>query len=68
MNQVIAAINQALGTNVRVKHVERRAGDVQHSCADIGLAKEVLGYAPKVSFEEGLRRAIEHYQGAASSA
>jgi len=68
VNQVIAAINRALGRDVQVNHVERRAGDVQHSCADIGLAKELLGYDPKVSFEEGLRRAIEHYQGAAGSA
>ncbi len=64
VKRVIAAINQVLGKNVRARHVERRPGDVQHSCADIRLAKEVLGYEPQVGFEEGLRRTIEHYRGA----
>jgi UDP-glucose 4-epimerase len=62
VNQVIAAINRVLGKNLQARHVERRPGDVQHSCADIRLAKKLLGYEPQIGFEEGLRRAIEHYR------
>jgi len=62
VNQVIAAINDALGTSVKPKYVARRTGDVLHSCAAIGLAKELLGYDPTVSFEEGLRLAIDYYK------
>jgi nucleoside-diphosphate-sugar epimerase len=62
VNQVIAAINKVLGKNVRPNHVDRRPGDVRHSCAAVGLAKELLGYEPTVDFEEGLRRAIEYYK------
>jgi UDP-glucose 4-epimerase len=62
VNQVIAAINKVLGKNVKPNHVDRRPGDVLHSCAAISLAKELLGYEPVVSFEEGLRRAIEYYK------
>ena len=36
-----------------------RPGDVKHSCADISLAKKLLGYEPVVSFEEGLARTVE---------
>jgi len=62
INEVIAAINRALGTDVKPKYVAPRAGDVRHSCADIRLAKKLLGFEPKVGFEEGLRRAIEFYR------
>ncbi|WP_138004367.1 NAD-dependent epimerase/dehydratase family protein [Halalkalirubrum salinum] len=35
-------------------HTEPRAGDIQHSCADITRARESLGYQPTVSIDEGL--------------
>jgi nucleoside-diphosphate-sugar epimerase len=62
VSAVIAAINSALGRNVPTRHVEQRPGDVRHSCADISLARKLLGYEPLVDFEEGLRRAIEYYK------
>jgi len=36
-----------------------RAGDIRDSLADIGLARELLGYEPVVDFREGLRRTVE---------
>jgi UDP-glucose 4-epimerase len=62
VNEVIAAINRALGTKIAPTYAPTRAGDVKHSCADIRLAAEVLNYRPKVSFEDGLRRAIDYYK------
>ena len=62
INQVIAAINRALGTNVRPRYADARPGDVRHSCADVRLAKTLLGFVPRVSFDDGLRRAIEYYR------
>ncbi len=32
-----------------------RAGDIRHCFADISRARAILGYTPKVSFEEGLK-------------
>lgn len=66
INQVIAAINRALGTNVKPRYVAPRAGDVKHSCADIELAKRLLRFQPPIGFEEGLRRAIDYYRGMAN--
>lgn len=62
INEVIAAINRVLGTNVPAQYADPRPGDVRHSCADIRLAGQFLGFAPKIGFEEGLRRAIEYYK------
>jgi nucleoside-diphosphate-sugar epimerase len=39
-----------------------REGDIKHSLADISLAQEKIGYQPKVSFAEGLRRVFEDYR------
>ena len=36
-----------------------RLGDIRHNYADISLAQEVLGYSPKFTFEEGLKRFCE---------
>jgi UDP-glucose 4-epimerase len=38
-----------------------RTGDIRHSLADISRAKQHLGYDPKVSFIEGLRRTVNWY-------
>jgi UDP-glucose 4-epimerase len=62
VNAVIAAINDLLGARVAPKHVDPRPGDVRHSCASIERARRLLGYSPIVSFEEGLRRAIDYYK------
>lgn len=38
---------------------EARAGDVRDSVADIGAARELLGFEPAVSLEDGLRALLE---------
>ena len=63
VNEVIAAINRVLKKSVRPQYVDHRPGDVRHSCADIQLARELLGFEPVIGFEEGLRRAIDYYKG-----
>lgn len=41
-----------------------RAGDIRDSQADISLARKLLGYEPRVSFEEGLRSTWDWYKSA----
>ena len=36
------------------QYLPKRKGDVLHTKADIGLAKKLLGWIPKISFEEGI--------------
>jgi len=35
-----------------------RKGDIRHSCADVTLARESLGYRPKVKLNDGLRTTL----------
>ena len=62
VNAIIALINELLGKNVASNHVDERPGDVKHSLAAIERAKEVIGYEPLMTFDEGLRRAIVWYR------
>jgi UDP-glucose 4-epimerase len=59
---LLAALNKLLGTQITPQHGPPRAGDIRHSCADIGPARRELGYEPAVSLEEGLARTLEWYR------
>ena len=39
-----------------------RKGDVRDSLADISKGKELMGYNPKFSVEEGMRITWEHFK------
>jgi nucleoside-diphosphate-sugar epimerase len=54
INVLVATLARVIGTDVTPTHGEPRAGDIRHSRADISRAREVLGYAPRVSLDEGL--------------
>jgi nucleoside-diphosphate-sugar epimerase len=50
------------GRRVPPKFEPSRPGDVRDSLADISLAKELLGYNPKVSFQAGLPRTFHYFK------
>jgi UDP-glucose 4-epimerase len=60
--ELIALLNDLLGTNIQPVHAPPRVGDVRESLADITQARQRLAYEPQVGFEEGLRRSIEYYR------
>jgi UDP-N-acetylglucosamine 4-epimerase len=47
--------------NVSIEYGPNRAGDIPHSLASIDKAKELLGYDPKFSLQEGLEEAVDWY-------
>lgn len=66
LNQVLDILRHLIGADVAATYDENRRGDVKHSLADIGAARELLGYDPVVSFEEGLRRTLAYFKEAVS--
>lgn len=62
VNQIIGRINQLLGKQVEIHHVPERPGDVRHSLAAIDEARRVIGFEPKIGFDEGLTHAINWYK------
>ena len=63
--ELIAALNEALGTDVQPIFDPPRVGDIRDSKADISLARELLGYEPQVDLREGLKRSIDYYRSIA---
>jgi nucleoside-diphosphate-sugar epimerase len=59
LNQLLQAMNEIIGTNIAPAYAEGRVGDVRDSQADITKARQLLGYAPLVTLEEGLRRTLD---------
>jgi len=59
---LVATLNDLLGTALIPAHKDGRAGDIRHSCADIGRIRGDLGYEPAVSFRDGLARTLEWYR------
>ncbi|MGA8765987.1 MAG: SDR family oxidoreductase [Candidatus Acidiferrales bacterium] len=64
LNEVLKLIEKITGKKISAKYDPPRSGDILHSQADISLARKVLGYEPRVGFEEGLRRTWEWYSAA----
>ena len=50
------------GRKPRIRRLERQRGDVRDTLADIGRARRVLGWEPRVRLEEGLSRFIQWYE------
>ena len=63
LNQLWSEVQRLLGTSLPATYGPPRAGDVRDSQASIDKAARLLGYAPTVTFEEGLRRTVEWAAG-----
>jgi UDP-glucose 4-epimerase len=63
LNDLLDMLREELGTDLQATYGDDRPGDVKHSLADISQAREVIGYAPAVSFRDGLQRTIAAFTG-----
>lgn len=62
LRDMVTSIEGALGSRAVLKEHPVQAGDVHTTFADITRAKDRLGYDPKVSFNDGIRRFVAWYQ------
>jgi nucleoside-diphosphate-sugar epimerase len=62
LNQLLAELQNILGTQLTPRYEAARAGDVRHSLADISLAEQLLGYKPLVGLAEGLEYTVAWYR------
>ncbi|MCG2693888.1 NAD-dependent epimerase/dehydratase family protein [Candidatus Parcubacteria bacterium] len=52
-------IGEALGKKVDMKFEDSKVGEVTHYVADIGKARELLGYNPQTALKEGIGKTVE---------
>jgi nucleoside-diphosphate-sugar epimerase len=62
LNEVLKMLSRITGKTIQAKYDAARNGDIRDSQADVSLARKILGYEPRVLFEEGLRRTWEWYR------
>ncbi len=60
LNDLCREIERVLGRPVDVRHVAERPGDIRHSLADISRAGELLGYEPRVRWEDGIEPTVRY--------
>jgi nucleoside-diphosphate-sugar epimerase len=61
LNQTLTLLEKITGRPAKAKYAPPREGDIRDSQADITLAKNVLGYNPRIAFEEGLKHTWEWF-------
>ena len=62
LNQLFRTLRDLTAASVEPIYADPRPGDVKDSQADITKARRILGYEPKVPFEEGLNRTVAWYR------
>ena len=68
LNEAYRMLAELLQSSRPADYGPARAGDVRDSLADISLARECLGYSPRVGFREGLARTIAWYRSDSKAA
>ena len=62
LNSLFSVLRDVIGADVEPIHGPTREGDVRDSQADNTLARELLGFDPQVTVEDGLRRTVEWFR------
>ncbi len=62
INELAEKINSVIGTEVTPEHLPPRPGDIRHRCADISRMRKLLGFSPRYTLEEGLRKTLTWYR------
>ncbi|MFC1658425.1 SDR family oxidoreductase [Candidatus Omnitrophota bacterium] len=59
--ELVNILNKILNKSIEPEFLPVRQGDVFRTFADISKTNELLGYKPKTSFEQGLRKTVEYF-------
>ncbi len=62
LKEMIDIIGKTLNIEPKIKKMPMQPGDVDRTYADISKAKDLLGYKPCITFEEGIKKFIEWYK------
>ncbi len=62
LNELLRVMAAAAGRPPSAVYRKPRPGDIRHSLADFSRARKMLGYRPRVEFEEGIRLTLQWYR------
>ncbi len=61
LSYLINLIEDNLGKRVNIKRIDRHPADVKDTWANIDKAKKILGWEPKTSVEDSVKKTVEWY-------
>jgi len=62
LKEMINTIAKTLSVEPNIKQYPMQPGDVDRTFADISKAKKLIGYEPKISFEQGIQNFVNWYK------
>ena len=62
IKQFADEIIRIIGTKSKIEHKPLPVDDPKVRQPDISRAKKILGWEPKIEFDEGIRKTIEYFQ------
>lgn len=62
LKEMINTIAKVLGIEPKIKQLPMQPGDVDRTYADVSKAKELIGYEPKITFEQGIQNFVNWYK------
>jgi len=63
LNELIEALETALGKKAVIEQLPEQPGDMPRTCADISKARQLLGYDPHTKIAEGIPKFVAWYRG-----
>lgn len=61
MKELASEISRAVGIQPKIRYCSLPADDPRQRCPDLSCAKQLLGWTPKVSFQDGIRPTVEYF-------
>ena len=61
LNVIIESLESLLGKKAKIDHKPFHIADIKETWADIDKAKNLLGWEPRVSLDEGLEKSVRWY-------
>jgi len=58
-DKVFETIAKVMGSHGKAKHAPARPGEIYKMSLDARKAKKILGWTPKITFEQGIRKIVE---------
>ena len=62
LNELIAALEAALGRKAVIEQLPEQPGDMPRTCADISKARRLLGYDPHTKIADGIPKFVDWYR------
>jgi len=62
INELVETIEKHIGKKASILYKEFQRGDVPITCADQTISKEVLGFEPAVSLDDGISQTVDWYR------